>query len=114
MKCRRTSVVAKAGQADETFWSLLGLRSQKQSAGLAMGADGGIHIEASHDTEPLAVAKLLKEVVAREEPGLVLCGKQAIDDDSNQTGRCYLRYWAGHKRHSHQAEIGDKANIVRG
>merc|ERR1712083_459608 len=57
---------------------------------LAMGADRPIHLKTSMRTDqelqPLAVAKLLKKMVEKEEPGLVLVGKQAIDDDSNQTG----------------------------
>ncbi|MGE0595025.1 MAG: electron transfer flavoprotein subunit beta/FixA family protein [Hyphomonadaceae bacterium] len=54
---------------------------------LAMGADRGILIKAEGDVEPLAVAKLLKAVVDAEKPDLVILGKQAIDDDSNQTGQ---------------------------
>ncbi len=54
---------------------------------LAMGADRGIHVLHDGETEPLAVAKLLKAVVAKEQPGLVILGKQAIDDDCNQTGQ---------------------------
>ncbi|EKS30840.1 electron transfer flavoprotein subunit beta/FixA family protein [Afipia felis] len=54
---------------------------------LAMGADRGVHIKADGPVEPLAVAKLLKAVAEREQPGLVILGKQAIDDDSNQTGQ---------------------------
>ncbi len=54
---------------------------------LAMGADRGIHIVTDDIVEPLAVAKLLKGVVEAEQPGLVILGKQAIDDDSNQTGQ---------------------------
>ena len=50
-----------------------------------MGADRAILVETSVELQPLAVAKLLKAIVAKEEPGLVLMGKQAIDDDSNQT-----------------------------
>jgi len=52
-----------------------------------MGADRGIHIKADAPVEPLAVAKVLKAVAEREQPGLVILGKQAIDDDSNQTGQ---------------------------
>ena len=52
-----------------------------------MGADRGIHVPAEHETEPLAVAKILKALVERENPGVVVMGKQAIDDDSNQTGQ---------------------------
>jgi len=55
--------------------------------GLAMGADRGILIQTDETVEPLAVAKLLKAVVEEESPELVLLGKQAIDDDSNQTGQ---------------------------
>jgi electron transfer flavoprotein beta subunit len=54
---------------------------------LAMGADRGILVKAEGAVEPLAVAKILKAVVDEEKPGLVILGKQAIDDDSNQTGQ---------------------------
>ena len=54
---------------------------------LAMGADRAIHIQTDAELQPLAVAKLLKAVVEREQPGLVILGKQAIDDDSNQTAQ---------------------------
>ncbi|MGN6097842.1 MAG: electron transfer flavoprotein subunit beta/FixA family protein, partial [Bosea sp. (in: a-proteobacteria)] len=55
--------------------------------GLAMGADRGILVKVDGVVEPLAVAKLLKKVVEQEAPGLVILGKQAIDDDCNQTGQ---------------------------
>ncbi|KAK8984680.1 hypothetical protein V6N11_008442 [Hibiscus sabdariffa] len=55
--------------------------------GLAMGADRAIHVEASRDLVPLTVAKLLKKLVEIENPGLLILGKQAIDDDCNQTGQ---------------------------
>ena len=54
---------------------------------LAIGADRAILVETPADVQPLAVAKLLKSVVEKEKPGLVILGKQAIDDDSNQTGQ---------------------------
>jgi len=54
---------------------------------LAMGADRGIHVETEAELQPLAVAKLMKAIVEREAPGLVILGKQAIDDDSGQTGQ---------------------------
>src|ERR1051326_8006576 len=54
---------------------------------LAMGADRGILVKVEGATEPLAVAKILKGVVSEEKPGLVIMGKQAIDDDCNQTGQ---------------------------
>ena len=54
---------------------------------MAMGADRGILVESNAELQPLAVAKLLKAVCEKENPALVICGKQAIDDDSNQTGQ---------------------------
>ena len=54
---------------------------------LAIGADRAVHIESSEELQPLAVAKLLKALVDKEQPSLVILGKQAIDDDSNQTGQ---------------------------
>jgi len=54
---------------------------------LAMGADRGVHVLSDVELQPLAVAKLMKAVVDKEQPGLVIVGKQAIDDDSNQTGQ---------------------------
>src|SRR6202049_732592 len=54
---------------------------------LAIGADRGILVETTVELQPLAVAKLLKVLVDREQPGLVILGKQAIDDDCNQTGQ---------------------------
>ena len=55
--------------------------------GLAMGADRGILVKTDKPIEPLAVAKILKAIVEQEKPGLVILGKQAIDDDCNQTGQ---------------------------
>ena len=80
-----------------------------------MGADRGIHIEAPHEVEPLAVAKLLKAVVEREEPGLVFVGKQAIDDDCNQTGQMLaaLLGWAQGTFVSGIEIKGDSAAVVR-
>jgi electron transfer flavoprotein beta subunit len=54
---------------------------------LALGADRGIHVVTDAELQPLAVAKLLKAIIAKEEPQLVILGKQAIDDDCNQTGQ---------------------------
>ena len=81
--------IKEAGQADEIVLVSVGPTQSQETirTGLAMGADRGIHIEADQETEPLSVAKCLKAVVEKEQPGLVLCGKQAIDDDSNQTGQ---------------------------
>ncbi len=61
--------------------------SETLRTALAMGADRAIHVVTDAEVQPLAVAKILKGVVEREQPGLVIMGKQAIDDDSNQTGQ---------------------------
>ena len=86
---------------------------------LAMGADRAILIEAAADVhtdiEPLAVAKLLAAVVREEEPGLVLCGKQAIDNDMNATGQMLsaLLGWSQATFVSELAIEGDKAVVTR-
>ena len=79
----------EAGVAEEVIVVCAGPANGKETlrTALAMGADRAIHIESEHSPEPLAVAKLLKAVVEREEPGLVILGKQAIDGDNNQTGQ---------------------------
>ena len=107
----------EAGGADEVVAVSIGPAQNQETirTALAMGADRGIHIEASHDIEPLAVAKLLKAVVERENPGLVLVGKQAIDDDCNQTGQMLaaLLGWAQGTFVSALEVTGDKAKLVR-
>jgi electron transfer flavoprotein beta subunit len=79
----------EAGSADEVIAvSLGGAKCQETlRTALAMGADRAIHVETDTELQPLAVAKLLKAVVEREQPGLIITGKQAIDDDCNQTGQ---------------------------
>jgi electron transfer flavoprotein beta subunit len=107
----------ESGGADEVVVVSIGPSQNQETirTGLAMGADRGIHIEASHDIEPLAVAKLLKEVVTRENPGLVFVGKQAIDDDCNQTGQMLaaLLGWAQGTFVSGIEISGDKATVIR-
>ena len=79
----------EAGKASEVVIVSIGPAQASETirTALAMGADRGILIKTDTLVEPLAVAKLIKGVVAAEEPGLVILGKQAIDDDSNQTGQ---------------------------
>ena len=79
----------EAGQASEIIAVSVGPAKAEETlrTALAMGADRAILIETDETVEPLAVAKLLKAVVAAEQPGLVILGKQAIDDDANQTGQ---------------------------
>ena len=82
---------------------------------LAMGADRGILVKSDTDVEPLAVAKILKAVVAAEGPQLVILGKQAIDDDSNQTGQMLaaLMDWPQATFASQITLDGGKATVVR-
>jgi electron transfer flavoprotein beta subunit len=107
----------ESGAANEVVTVSIGPAQNQETirTALAMGADRGIHIEASHDTEPLAVAKLLKEIVDRENPGLVLVGKQAIDDDCNQTGQMLaaLLGWAQGTFVSAIDINGDRAVVIR-
>jgi electron transfer flavoprotein beta subunit len=107
----------EAGGAEEVVVVSIGPAQNQETirTALAMGADRGIHIEALHDIEPLAVAKLLKAVVERENPGLVLVGKQAIDNDCNQTGQMLaaLLGWAQGTFVSALDVAGDTAKIVR-
>jgi electron transfer flavoprotein beta subunit len=79
----------EAGKASEVVAVSLGDAKCQETlrTALAMGADRAIHVETDVELQPLAVAKLLRAVVEREQPGLVILGKQAIDDDSNQTGQ---------------------------
>src|SRR3954468_17050683 len=79
----------EAGKATEIVAVSLGGAQCAETirTALAMGADRGIHVQTDVELQPLAVAKLLKAVVEKEQPGLAILGKQAIDDDSNQTGQ---------------------------
>ncbi|HVG52172.1 MAG TPA: electron transfer flavoprotein subunit beta/FixA family protein, partial [Xanthobacteraceae bacterium] len=79
----------EAGKATEIVAVSIGAQQAGETirTALAMGADRGILVKTDGPVEPLAVAKILKAVAAAEQPGLVILGKQAIDDDSNQTGQ---------------------------
>ena len=79
----------EAGKATEVVVVSAGATACQETirTALAMGADRGILVETDAELQPLAVAKLLKAVVDKEQPGLVVLGKQAIDDDANQTGQ---------------------------
>src|SRR3954453_23776762 len=79
----------EAGKATEIIAVSIGPQqcSETIRTALAMGADRGILVKAEGAVEPLAVAKILKAIVDAEQPGLVIMGKQAIDDDCNQTGQ---------------------------
>jgi electron transfer flavoprotein beta subunit len=79
----------EAGKATEIVAVSCGGASAQETirTALAMGADRGIHVQTDVELQPLAVAKLLKAVAAKEQPQIVLLGKQAVDDDCNQTGQ---------------------------
>ena len=81
--------IKESGKADEVIVVSIGEEKAQETirTGLAMGADRGIHVKVPHDIEPLSVAKILEKIVEKEQPKLILMGKQAIDDDSNQTGQ---------------------------
>jgi electron transfer flavoprotein beta subunit len=81
--------IKEAGKATEVVCVSIGAAQAAETirTGLAMGADRGILVKAEGALEPLAVAKILKAIVEAEQPGLVILGKQAIDDDCNQTGQ---------------------------
>ncbi len=79
----------ESGAAEEVIVVSIGPQQAQETlrTALAMGADRGILVKTDDTAEPLAVAKILKGVVEEESPDLVVLGKQAIDDDSNQTGQ---------------------------
>lgn len=82
---------------------------------MAMGADRGILVETAEEVQPLAVAKVLKAIVEKEQPKLVIMGKQAIDDDSNQSGQMLaaLLGWPQATFISNVEIAGEQANITR-
>jgi electron transfer flavoprotein beta subunit len=106
-----------AGKAKEIIVVSVGPQQAQESlrTALAMGADRAILVKTDEQTEPLGVAKVLKGVVETETPGLVLLGKQAIDDDSNQTGQMLaaLLGWAQGTFASKVEINGDKAKVTR-
>jgi electron transfer flavoprotein beta subunit len=107
----------EAGRADEVVVVSIGPAQAQETlrTAMAMGADRAILVRVEDAVEPLAVAKLLKGVVAAEGPGLVILGKQAIDDDSNQTGQMLaaLLGWA-QATFASKLELGEgRAKVTR-
>ncbi|MFP4326612.1 MAG: electron transfer flavoprotein subunit beta/FixA family protein [Paracoccaceae bacterium] len=111
----------EAGKVDEVVAVSIGVKQAQETlrTALAMGADRAILIVAADDVhqdiEPLAVAKLLARVIEEEQPGLVLCGKQAIDNDMNATGQMLaaLLGWS-QATYANKIEIeGDNAVVTR-
>ncbi len=87
--------IKERGEANEVIVVSIGPSDCQQQlrTGLAMGADRAILVEADHAVEPLAAARILLSLIEREQPGLVILGKQAIDDDCNQTGQMLATLW---------------------
>ncbi len=111
----------EAGKADEVIVVSIGVKQAQETlrTALAMGADRAILVEATDnvhtDIEPLAVAKILAAIVKDEAPGLVLCGKQAIDNDMNATGQMLsaLLGWSQATFASKLEIDGDHAKVTR-
>jgi electron transfer flavoprotein beta subunit len=107
----------EAGKATEIVAVTIGPAQASETirTALAMGADRGILVKTDAAAEPLAVAKMLKAIVEAEKPGLVIMGKQAIDDDCNQTGQMLaaLLGWAQGTFASKLAIDGDSLTVIR-
>jgi electron transfer flavoprotein beta subunit len=111
----------EAGKAEEVIAVSIGVKQSQETlrTALAMGADRAILVIATddvhNDIEPLAVAKILKGIIDEEQPGLVLAGKQAIDNDMNATGQMLaaLTGWAQGTFASELDVDGDSATITR-
>ena len=107
----------EAGKATEIVAVSIGPQQAAETirTALAMGADRGILVKAEGDVEPLAVAKILKAIAEAEQPGLIILGKQAIDDDCNQTGQMLaaLLGWPQGTFASKIALDGDALTVTR-
>ena len=107
----------EAGKVTEIVAVSLGPQQSQETirTALAMGADRGIHVLTDQVLEPLAVAKLLKAIIAKEAPHFVILGKQAIDDDCNQTGQMLaaLLDWPQATFASKLVIAGEKAQVTR-
>lgn len=107
----------EAGKATEIVAVSLGVKQCEETlrTALAMGADRAIHVETDAELQPLAVAKLLKAVADKEAPQLIILGKQAIDDDANQTGQMLAALLnAPQGTFASKIDVaGDKVNVTR-
>jgi len=107
----------EAGQAEEVVAVSIGAQQVQETirTALAMGADRGIHVNTDVDIQPLAAAKLLKAVIEKEQPQVVILGKQAVDDDAGQTGQMLagLMGW-GQATFASKIALGDgEAEVTR-
>jgi electron transfer flavoprotein beta subunit len=109
--------IKEAGKATEVVVVSIGPEECQQQlrTGLAMGADRAIQVNTTSATQPLAAARALLKVIEQEQPGLVLLGKQAIDDDNNQTGQMLAALWnRPQATFASKLELdGDKATVTR-
>jgi electron transfer flavoprotein beta subunit len=107
----------EAGTVTEIVAVSIGLPQCQETlrTALAMGADRGILVDTNVDVQPLAVAKVLKAIVAKEQPGLVIMGKQAVDNDCNQSGQMLaaLLGWPQAAFISKLTLNGDHAEVTR-
>ena len=107
----------EAGIVEEIIAVSMGEAKSQETirTALAMGADRGILVESDEDLQPLALAKMLKAIVEKEEPGIVVLGKQAIDGDNNQTGQMLaaLLGWPQGTFASKVEKDGDTLKVTR-
>jgi electron transfer flavoprotein beta subunit len=109
--------IKEAGNAEEVIVCSIGSADCQQQlrTGLAMGADRAIQVTSDAAVEPLTAARILKALVDREEPQIVFLGKQAIDDDNNQTGQMLAAIWdRPQATFASRVELADgKATVTR-
>lgn len=107
----------EAGKAEEVIAITIGPKASQEQlrSALAMGADRAIHVETDEDVQPLTAARILKTITDKEKPKIVMLGKQAIDDDNNQTAQMLaaLANWPQATFASKIDVDGDSANVTR-
>ncbi len=109
--------IKERGEANEVIAISIGPTDAQQTlrTGLAMGADRAILVQTDDSIDPLSRARVFLEIINRENPGLVLLGKQAIDDDNNQTGQMLAALW-GRPQATFASRIelnGEAASVTR-
>jgi len=109
--------IKERGEAEEVIVASIGGSEVQQQlrTGLAMGADRAIHVETDQPVQPLTAARTLLKLVEKEAPGIVFLGKQAIDDDCNQTGQMLAALWGRPQAtFASRVELADgKATVTR-
>lgn len=109
--------IKEAGKADEVIVCSIGDKDCQQQlrTGLAMGADRALHVVAEGEVQPLAAARALLKLVEKEDPKIVFLGKQAIDDDNNQTAQMLAALWnRPQATFASKVELdGDTATVTR-